>query len=136
MYLANEMGWPMFWFHLFMNSTSSKWTRCLWKTKGDLSYFFIIGTLFILTLLYFLIRRLVFVKWSQDSQSLNYNVPIFKEKLWQNVFWYCFRFIFNSSIFLAFFDFVDDGCDTYKWFFVQIGQFGENSIYKYERLIR
>jgi hypothetical protein len=30
--------------------------------KGDLSYFFIMGTLLILTLIYFLIRRMVFRK--------------------------------------------------------------------------
>jgi hypothetical protein len=59
----------------------------IWKTKGDLSYFFIIGTLFIDTSL-FLDKKIGFRKMiSQDSQFVsNYNVPIFKEKLWQNVF--------------------------------------------------
>jgi hypothetical protein len=58
-----EMVGPMFWFHLFMPiQLLVNGLVVYMETKGDLSYFFIIGTLFILTLLYFLIRRLVFVK--------------------------------------------------------------------------
>jgi choline kinase len=45
--------------------------------------------------------------------------------------------IFNSSIFLAFIDFVDDGCwYLYKWYFVQkeLVNLEKNSIYiSYER---
>jgi hypothetical protein len=57
------------------------------ETKGDLSYFFIIGTLFADTSL-FLDKKIGFRKMISQilNLSLNYNVPIFKEKLWQNVF--------------------------------------------------
>jgi UDP-N-acetylmuramyl pentapeptide phosphotransferase/UDP-N-acetylglucosamine-1-phosphate transferase len=73
-YLANEMGWP----HVLVSFIYAGIQLLVnglvvyMETKGDLSYFFIIGTLFILTLLYFLIRRLVFRKMiSQDSQFVS-----------------------------------------------------------------
>jgi UDP-N-acetylmuramyl pentapeptide phosphotransferase/UDP-N-acetylglucosamine-1-phosphate transferase len=63
-YMANEMGWS----HVLVSFIYAG-TQLLvnglvvfMETKGDLSYFFIIYTLFILTLIYFLIRRLVFRK--------------------------------------------------------------------------
>jgi hypothetical protein len=65
-----EMVGPMFWFHLFMpNSTSSKWTRCLYGNERR-SELFLYNRDFIYTdTSLFLDKKIGFRKMiSQDSQ--------------------------------------------------------------------
>jgi hypothetical protein len=102
---------PMFWFHLFMpNSTSSKWTRCLYGNERR-SELFLYNRDFIYTdTSLFLDKKIGFRKMiSQDSQFV---LIIMFQYLKKNYGKTCFDIvfaIFNSSIFLAFIDFVDDG---------------------------
>jgi hypothetical protein len=81
----------------------------IWKTKGDLSYFFIIGTLFIDTSL-FLDKKIGFRKMiSQDSQFV---LIIMFQYLKKNYGKTCFLILFSLFqffYFLGFIDFVDDG---------------------------
>jgi hypothetical protein len=125
------MGWPMFWFHLFMpNSTSNG--LVVWNERR--SELFLYNRDFIYTdTSLFLDKKIGFRKMISQFSICLLIVPIFKEKR-QNVFWYCFRAIFNSSIFLAFIDFVDDGnCwYLYKWYFCtkKMVNLEKNSIYK------
>jgi hypothetical protein len=73
------------------------------ETKGDLSYFFIIGTLFILTLLYFLIRKIGFRK--MISQILNLLLIIMFQYLKKNYGKTCFDIVFRYFQFFYFLGF-------------------------------